>query len=171
MLSWSSSKISLCCLVTITFTAAAASDGACWLSQNPPVQIGNDTLPASNSIHTAASTSGRKANPTESPAYGTHGIAHPDSVSPNTDGTLALMRMVAASTCVTVPRYFPKKRPRMDSIKSWMACSFIRSQPSQHSREPAAIRGRRPDGVSHQHEAHLVGLRADRVPDAPHQIV
>ena len=50
--------------------------GMSFLFQKQPTQIGNDGLPASNSIHTPVPTSGIAKNPRSLPAYGTHGIAH-----------------------------------------------------------------------------------------------
>ncbi len=52
------------------------------------------------------------------PANGTQGRAQPDAVWPSTAGTLALTRMVPASTSVTTPRYLPKKRLRSRSSTS-----------------------------------------------------
>ena len=45
--------------------------------------------------------------PTFGPAYGTQGMHQPVVVSPSTAGTLALIRQVAGSTSVTMPRYLP----------------------------------------------------------------
>ena len=105
---WSSSNSSLCGpAVTITLTWSAASAGTSPSRQYPPAQIGYDTSPPSNSIQTPLPISGRNANPTFGPAYGTQGMHQPVSVSPSTDGTFALIRIVARRPRTTMPRYFP----------------------------------------------------------------
>ena len=45
--------------------------------------------------------------PMPGPAYGTHGMHQPVLVSPSTEGTTALIRIVDASTSDTMPRYLP----------------------------------------------------------------
>src|SRR4051794_37862342 len=54
-----------------------SSVGTLSLAPQPPVQIGRETSPASNSTHTPAPTGGTAYAPVLSPAYGAHGSAQP----------------------------------------------------------------------------------------------
>src|SRR5258708_3855867 len=105
----SSSNRSTCgAAVTTPRVVGLASDGSSPARQKQPLQIGYDTSPPSNSIQTAAPTSGTKKKPTLGPAYGTHSWHQPVGVPPSTEGTVALIRSVELSTSVTIPRYLPK---------------------------------------------------------------
>ena len=74
-----------------------------------PDQMGRDTSPASNSIHTPAPTGGTVNSPEPVPAYGAAGSAQPVGISPRTSGTVAWSRPRFDGSWLfrTRPRYLP----------------------------------------------------------------
>src|SRR5215216_6889401 len=93
-----------------TYGGASSTGGTSAAEPNQqPDQIGYSGSPCSNSIQTPASFFGSAKKPMPLPPNGAQGIAQPLSLSPNTSGTVALMRPIwsGSSMSVTMPRYLP----------------------------------------------------------------
>src|SRR5258708_32627135 len=103
--------------------------------QNQPDHTGSSGSPCSNSIHTAAPTTGMAKKPVCDPPNGAHGSAQPDCWLPSTSGTVALIRPVISGSLLsaTRPRYLPKN-----------AVAVISEAPAPASPSPLGRGGTRP---------------------------